>query len=275
MERKEKSFSAITRFFSTDQESGIDYRQISSFFYDQLVDAFIFFNTKEPVDWNSIPSLSGKIKALSSRFIICEINNALLLQCGKDSKAVIGMTLGSFFGKQFMENTEAWKNLLNDGEVFTEFIIEKNEDSILWIEASYRLIKNTDGNTTGIIGVQHDVSRRKIALRAHDETEERLQKLAHFSFQAIAILQEGKVVDLNEAMVKLTGYSRDEIMNSKVLRSCFTGQFAKLLFKKKWDETISTFETTLTKKDRTGLAVEIETQEVTYHNETSLCYWYC
>jgi PAS domain S-box-containing protein len=214
-----------------------------------------------------MPSPAARLKTLSENFIINDINNALVLQYGKDNKAIIGLTLGAFFGKLFKQNTEAWNSLIRDGEVFTEFTLQRNENSVLWVEASYRFVKDSHGQTIGILVVQRDISQRKLAFKAHEETEERLQKLAHLSFQAIAILHMGNVVDLNEAMEKLTGYSRKEIINGKVLPSCFPRQYSKFLFKKKWDEPSGTFESKLYRKNKTTLMVEIETQVITYNNE--------
>lgn len=267
MKLRDKSPSAVPRLFSHYNMTEIDFRQISSFFYDQLIDAFIFFNTKEPIDWDIIPSPFTRLKVLSDKFIINDINDALVLQYGKDSQALIGLTLGAFFGKFFKQNTEAWHNLIHHGEVFTEFTLEKNENSTLWVEASYRLVKNNLGKTIGIIAVQRDVSQRNIAFRAYEETEERLNKLAHLSFQAIAIINMGKVVDLNEAMLKITGYSREELLKGKTLPNCFPRQYSKILFKKAWDEPSGKFETKLFRKDKTVLIVEIETQIITYNDE--------
>jgi PAS domain S-box-containing protein len=266
MKRRDKSPSAIPRLFSHYNMSELDFRQISSFFYDQLIDAFIFFDAKAPIDWDIIPSPVTRLKVLSDKFIINDINNALVLQYGKDS-ALIGLTLGAFFGKHFKENIEAWNKLIHHGEVFTELTLENNENTTLWVEASYRLVKNSLGKTIGIIAVQRDISQRKIAFRAYEETEERLKKLAHLSFQAIAIIHLGKVVDLNEAMLKVTGYSREELLKNKVLPACFPRQYSKMLFKKTWDEPSGTFETKLFRKDGTILTVEIETQIITYNNE--------
>jgi PAS domain S-box-containing protein len=267
MKHKNISLSSITRPFMHKPMLEIDHGQISNFLYDQLIDAFIFFGTKKPIDWNDIPSPVARMKVLADKFIIHEINDALVLQSGKDSKALIGLTLGTFFGKLFKENTDAWNQLINNGEVFTELTIEKKADSRLWVEASYRLVLNSHGKTIGILAVQRDVSQRKLVFRANEETEERLQKLAHLSLQAIAIMYDGKVIDLNEAMVKLTGYDREEILERKVLSSCFTRQCSKILFRRTWDEPIATFETKLFRKDKTILAVEIETQIITYNNE--------
>ncbi|HEX2393744.1 MAG TPA: PAS domain-containing protein, partial [Bacteroidales bacterium] len=144
----------IPRLFKHDPLPEIDYRQISSFFYDQLIDAFIFLTTDLPVDWNNYPQNSARLKILSDKFVISKVNDALTLQCGRNEKEIIGNTLGHFYGKYFRENLDAWNNLIDHGEVFAEFTLLKKDGSPLWVEASYRFVKDDLKRTIGIIAVQ-------------------------------------------------------------------------------------------------------------------------
>lgn len=257
----------VPRLFSKSSQTTVDFRQISNFFYDQLVDAFIFFTAEKPVDWNNYTSYEDKLRALASKFIINDYNDALLLQYGKVTKSIIGMSLGEFFGNSFNLNSDSWNTLISQGEVFSEFTHEKTEGSVLWTEANYRMIRNKTGRTIGIIVAQRDITQRKLAFKISEESEERLRKLAHLSFQAIAILHQGRVIDVNEAMIKLTGYSRDELLISNALSACFLKTYARRLFKKNWDEPAGAFETKLYRKDKSIITVEIETQIINYKNE--------
>jgi len=254
-------------FFTRDGSSELDYRQISRFFYDQMIDAFVLLRSNRPVDWNKTPSLNSRLKILADKFKIIEINDALALQSGKDSKALIGLSLGEFFGKQFKQNADAWNNLLEQGEVFSEFILQKNEDSLLWVEANYRMVKDNEGKTIGIIVVQRDVSQRKLAFIVNKEIEDNLRKLMHMSFQAIALLNQGKVMDTNFAMAKLTGYKQEELVNTRTLASCFPRQYAKTLFGKEWSEPAGVLETRLCRKDKKWIHVQIETQTISHQNK--------
>ncbi|MBN1142970.1 MAG: PAS domain S-box protein [Bacteroidales bacterium] len=267
MKQRDKSKVPVPRLFSKSSQTTVDFRQISNFFYDQLVDAFIFFTVEKPVDWSTFSSPEGKLRALADGFVINDYNDALLLQYGKATKSIIGMSLGHFFGSSFMLNNESWSILISQGEVFAEFTHEKTEGYVWWTEANYRMIKDKTGKTIGIIVAQRDITQRKLAYKVSEESEERLRKLAHLSFQAIAILHQGKVVDVNEAMVKLTGYSIDELLTQNTLPSCFQKAYAEKLFRKNWDQPAGAFETSLCRKDKSIITVEIETQIINYKNE--------
>jgi PAS domain S-box-containing protein len=261
------NITTVDRLFTHEPMPDVDYRQISNFLLDQLIDAFVFFKADKPVDWHALSSENSKLKALANRFKIFDINDALVLQCNKDRDVLINCTLGGFFGKKFTENRESFLTLIQNGEVYSEFTMEKPQHATLWAEASYRLVRDRSGSTLGILAVQRDISQRKVAFRAHEETEERLRKLAHLSFQAIVILNHGKVSDLNEAMVKITGYSREELLDTHTLVNCFSPNISSRIFRRKWALPSESFETTLFRKDKTDLAVEIETQIMTYNNE--------
>jgi PAS domain S-box-containing protein len=267
MKSKDNMHSAVSRVFSNKHDGDIDDRQISRFFLDQLIDAFVFFRAEKPVNWMQLGTESRQFKVLANNFRISEMNDALVLQCNKKRETLIKQTLGEFFGSKFKENKEAWKSFIRDGEVFSEFALEKEKNTILWVEASFRFVKNAQGKTVGIIAVQRDISQRKIAFRAHEETEERLRKLAHLSFQAIAILNQGKVSDLNEALAKITGYSHEELLYSQKLANCFNRKISRKIFRNSWDESYESFETDLYRKNGTVVPVEVETQVLTYNNK--------
>ncbi len=267
MKTKDKKGSAISRIFTHSLISDIDHQQVSSFFFDQLIDAFVYFTATKPVDWINVHEENKQLKILADNFRISEMNDALMLQCNKKREILLGLTLGKFFGRKFKENQEAWKSFITNGEIFGEFVLEKEKNNFLWVEASYRFVKDDKGKTVGVLVVQRDISQRKIAFRAHEETEERLKKLSHLSFQAIAILNQGKVSDLNEAMVKITGYSHEELMHAHKLHACFNRRVSRVIFRKHWDIPYEAFETNLCRKDGTVIPVEVETQVVTYDNQ--------
>jgi PAS domain S-box-containing protein len=267
MKKRDNPLISIPGLFTQDTIPEIDYRQISTYLYDQLIDAFIFFKSDKPVDWKAIPTESGRLKVLAQRFQIFEVNDALLLQTDMERDSLKGATLGVFFGNNFKRHADAWHSLIRDGEIFTEFTIPKKENAILWVEGNYRFIKNEAGLTTGIIAVQRDISQRKLAFMANEEIEESLRKLTHLSFQAIAVLKQGKVIDMNVALEKISGYSQDEILNSRALQSCFFRPQSKILFSKNWDELPGTIESKFVRKDKSVINVQVETQTIVYRNE--------
>jgi PAS domain S-box-containing protein len=68
-------------------------------------------------------------------------------------------------------------------------------------------------------------------------------------------------------MVKVTGFSREELLNDQMLTQCLSPKVSRKIFGNNWSHQSDSFETTLYRKDKTKIPVEIETKSVTYNNE--------
>jgi PAS domain S-box-containing protein len=76
-------------------------------------------------------------------------------------------------------------------------------------------------------------------------------------FQGMMVLKEGKVVDVNDAIHTLTGYSRDEFLNETALKKCLPASVFKSIFNKYHDFIT---ETSIICRDQKSLPVELECQ---------------
>jgi two-component system sensor histidine kinase/response regulator len=244
--------------------SELEQGQFIDFIYNQLIDGFVYLTTSKAINWDLIPSTDKKIRELSGNFVIRDLNEALIQHYGGNREAILGLTLKSYFGKYFNDNIEAWEKLISEGTIFSEFRMQRKDGSELWIEANFKLVRNKENNTVAILGMQRDSTLRKSALREREESEKRMRKLARVNFQGIVIIFSGKVIDVNDAMVKLTGYGREEITGNNILQRCIPPQVYKSIFKNKLKECSDIHETVLLTKDGASLFVEIETQIVIY-----------
>jgi PAS domain S-box-containing protein len=252
------------------KQNGLDLEkeQFIDFIYNQLIDGFVYFSAEKAIHWDLLPSIEKKIKKLSGSFVIRDLNEALIKHYGGSRETILGLTLKSYFGKYFDDNTEAWKKLITKGTIFSEFRLQRKDGTELWIEANFKLVKDKENKTIAILGMQRDISLRKTALRDREESEKRMRKLARINFQGIVIILSGKVIDVNDAMVKLTGYGREELTDKNFLRKCIPKNIYKSLFKNKRKEYSDIQETILVNKDGISVNVEIETQIVVYQGQS-------
>jgi PAS domain S-box-containing protein len=248
--------------------SELENEQFIDFIYNQLIDGFVYLTTDKAINWDLFPSIEKKIRKLSGSFVIRDLNEALIQHYGGNRETICGLTLKSYFGKDFNDNTKAWEKLISEGTIFSEFRMQRKDGSELWIEANFKLVRNKENKTIAILGMQRDITLRKTAMREREESEKRMRKLARVNFQGIVIIFSGKVIDVNDAMVKLTGYSREEITHQNILQRCIPHDVYKLIFKNNWKECSNIFETVLVKKDGTSLFLEIETQIVIYQEQS-------
>lgn len=71
------------------------------------------------------------------------------------------------------------------------------------------------GRIVGLLGVSRDITDRKRAEEELQESEERFCRLADVTFEGIVIHYQGEILDFNQAMLKMFGYERDEVIGKK------------------------------------------------------------
>lgn len=110
------------------------------------------------------------------------------------------------FGKITSFNKEYKINRVNDKE-------ER------WVLGRGELVLNKDGVPIIMHGTIQDITERKQVEDELKKSEEKFSKIFYLSPDAISIteLSSGKLIDVNEGMLKLTGYTREELIGSSTL----------------------------------------------------------
>jgi PAS domain S-box-containing protein len=123
----------------------------------------------------------------------------------------IERALQTFTAEMQIENSE-------QKDLFRSVTIELNEiradGTIFPIEARICFLRDAHNNPIGILGISRDITERKKQEEALKKSEEKFVKAFKSSPVAIAIsrLSDGKFLEVNEAIQKLTGYSHDEFL---------------------------------------------------------------
>ncbi len=95
------------------------------------------------------------------------------------------------------------------GEI-REYRIVRPDGSVRWIADKGFAIHDESGNIYRIAGIAEDITERKLAQQALQESEEKFRTVAEQSPNMIFINKGGKVVYVNQECEQMMGYKRDE-----------------------------------------------------------------
>jgi PAS domain S-box-containing protein len=145
-------------------------------------------------------------------------------------------------------------------------------DGRVWYISCYQL-KDANGNPTSIVEVVTNITEQKKAEEALRESEEKYRELINgMNDTAWVIDLDGKIIDVNDAAVKVTGYSREELL-SMGLQDIDSGlDYEKIigLVKGMPSDEIPVFETTHTTKYGETIPVEISSSLITYMGKQAI-----
>jgi len=247
-----KDFSEANEFLGSEDEKGSEIKEsndneilrpeiISRFnhLYTRLFhDAYVFFIPEEGFDWGKFDKESSKLSALKLHFYISNFNKSFISQYKNLFPTLKGISFGEFFKKQLQEDDLFFYELFEDGKAFKEYSVTLDNDKILHLEIIYQCLFNEKGHPDGIFGIHRDITEQIQILDALQKSEERLQKLAHLSFQGIAFYRDGDLIDVNEALLRLLGVNREQVLKHGLINDRIPSEHHRILFYNAVNETI-------------------------------------
>lgn len=179
---------------------------------------------------------------------------------GYDREALLGMNYRRCTDRENAEKIfKAYNNVFKTGDPLDRFewdIIRK-DGTRRHIEVSVSLIKDPSGKATGFRSIVRDVTERKIAQRALQESESNYRSI--FDNSIMGIYQNtpgGRFIKANPACARILGYdSPEDIVNSivDIGRQIYTNpEDCTRLIEKLNENGHATFETRIRRKDGTA-----------------------
>ncbi|MDZ7723679.1 MAG: PAS domain S-box protein [candidate division KSB1 bacterium] len=106
---------------------------------------------------------------------------------------------------------EAAKGLEHQGVIFEAQMLRR-DGSAIDVEIHGQVIFNDQNEPVSLQGVTRDITDRKKAEQLLKESEERFKALHNASFGGIAIHDKGIILECNQGLSEITGYSLDELI---------------------------------------------------------------
>ncbi len=169
--------------------------------------------------------------------------------------------------KERIKRKKSFDRALN-GESFVFYEEYTDEESNkTWFENRFSPIFNEDNQIIGLAAYIIDITELK---RTEDELEEnieRFEKLSSLTFEGILIHKNGIVLDVNESLVQMVGYTKGELVGKNIIELLVPKKYYPKIRKEMGKNTAKPYEIMGVKKDGTLFPVEIESKNVRSKNE--------
>jgi PAS domain S-box-containing protein len=154
-------------------------------------------------------------------------------------------------------------------------IIEHYESvsGIRWVQTDKVPIFDKNGIPAGLVGFAQDITEQKKAEEALKESETKYRELINgMNDTAWVIDLDANFIDVNDAAVKVLGYSREELlsMGPTDIDNSLSREQIRDLVKRMPTDQIQVFETAHTTKDGKAIPVEISSSVVTYQGKQAV-----
>ena len=161
---------------------------------------------------NLIEQAADGIFLLDEQGVVLDVNKSGLRLLGMRRDELLGQKLRNLvFEPDLPGHKAAWLGLKRGKSFLGERRLKRKDGAVFPVEVSAR--KLSDGHVQGIL---RDITHRKQAELELLRREERFRNLTAAAFEGIGISQDGKVVDINEQLAQLFGYTREELLGQSV-----------------------------------------------------------
>lgn len=101
--------------------------------------------------------------------------------------------------------------------------LRKNNGEARWIRASAASLRDESGHVTGGVYVAQDVTEEVNNQRALRQNEERLRRMLEIGTVGIVFFRmDGRILEANDAVLEMTGYTQEDIAEDRVRYTTFT-----------------------------------------------------
>ena len=134
------------------------------------------------------------------------------------------------------------------------------------VELNITSLFDAEGNIIGRLAVARDITNRKKAEKALKESEARLKRFSQITKEGIIIHKDGIVVDVNQAILNMLGYSADELIGQNIIKKLAAPKYLQIIKRNTKKEHVKQYDIEVIKKDGTLLPVEIAATNYTNTN---------
>ncbi|MFO7838243.1 MAG: PAS domain S-box protein [Desulfosalsimonadaceae bacterium] len=191
---------------------------------------------------------------------------------------ILGYSRPELIGKNNREYTsadtarrmfEVFHRVYTTGESaeISDYEVIRKDGQVRFLELSAYLLLDESGAPTGFCGVGRDITDRKQTEQKLKESEERFRRLQDASFAATCIHEQGRIIECNSELSRMSGYTYDELIGMHAAKLCAPE------WQKEWKKYVLVSEEAqydLVGIDKHGVRVpvEVRSKSIPYYGRT-------
>ncbi len=188
-----------------------------------------------------------------------EVNGAACALTGYSREQLVSMSLAELIGGgDAAQLAERLLGLIALGAGSNEIQVRRRDGSL----RSCLFHATTVGHGR-VLGLLLDITDRKEAEQKLRESEERFRGLSEAAFEAIAVHDGGRIIDVNHALCELTGYSWHELVGRDGF-DLVTPEYRETAYRNVLAEYAGAYEVEITRRDGSRLTVEVQARPFPY-----------
>ncbi len=208
--------------------------------------------------------------AFSENGIVIETNDQTACMLGYTREEMVGRAISDFVA--FESRAQVLQAVQTDNTETYEHMLMRKDGSVFPVETCARLLQ-TGGRKTRVTAIR-DITERKRAEQAHQQSEERFAKAFGSSPEGISIStqKEGRLLEVNDAYVRMMGYERSELIGKSVkeLNLWAPGEREQVMAKLQESGAVRDYNTTYRTKEGRIREAQISIDQIQVQDEPCL-----
>lgn len=163
--------------------------------------------------------------------LIIQVNNSLCELTGYSREEWLQQDgIGQLVSSEWLSEYQLFRQKCrSDEKVESELLLKKKDDRGFWAEVQSVPLHDAQGLTSCRLISFRDVTARKQQLAEIKRSDDRLRFLLEASSEGILIHEKGIITDLNDATLRMFGYSREEVIGKSIFNFTPSREHPKIL----------------------------------------------
>src|SRR6185436_17127482 len=149
---------------------------------------------------------------------ITDVNEQMVRLSGYSREQLIGSSFQGYFTEPELASAGVRKTLADGFVTNYELTLRSRHRREILVSFNASVFKDTTGNIRGIFAVARDVTEQRRLEEQLRESQHYNRGLIESSVDALVTVDpDVTITDVNEQMIRLTGYERDELIGSSFM----------------------------------------------------------